>query len=273
MPAIQPALLKRQAALVVDHFDNPAAFARSLGHLLDIYADRIQRPGLSGTPRTLLPTYRVRPPVIRQVLHELRERAEAQPAQALEICDQLWELPYLEDRLIAIGLLGMIPTKPADPIIERLERWRKSMNDLQLLERLYHQGLARLRQEQPQTVIDLVETWLSSPEQATQQAGLQALLPLAKEPAFTNLPIFFRILQPWVGTIPEPLRPDLLNLLESLIQRSPQETALFLRQALNLPTRATTAWVIRQVLLRFPEDSQKNLRMAMRTMQTTQNNL
>jgi hypothetical protein len=264
MPAIQPALLKRQAALVADHFDDPVAFARSLGHLLDMYADRVQRPGQSGTPRPLLPAYHVRPPVIRQVLFELGLRAETAPVQALALCDQLWVQPYLECRQIAIDLLGRISTNPVDPILDRVENWRRTAPERSLVEALLHQGLARLRRDQPQIVINLAETWLSDTDTPTQRAGLQVLLPLLKDSTYTNLPVFYRVLRPWVGTASIELRPDLLNLIETLGCRSPQETALFLRQFLNLPERKNAAWVIRQVLHVFPDDLRTNLRNAMR---------
>ena len=50
MPAIQPVRLKRQSALLVEQFNNPAAFIRSLHHLLEFYADRVHRPGQAGEP-------------------------------------------------------------------------------------------------------------------------------------------------------------------------------------------------------------------------------
>jgi hypothetical protein len=59
MPAIQPARLRQQAALMVEHFDQPAAFVRSLHHLLEYYADRAHRPGQAGKPPALLAAYNV----------------------------------------------------------------------------------------------------------------------------------------------------------------------------------------------------------------------
>ena len=82
MPAINPARLKQQAALLADHFDSPAAFVRSLHHLLDYYSERVQRTGQAGVMPTLLPAYRVRPQVLRLVLQELSVLKLLLPGQA-----------------------------------------------------------------------------------------------------------------------------------------------------------------------------------------------
>lgn len=264
MPAIRPALLKQQAALVADHFADPAAFVRSLGHLLELYADRVQRPGMAGTPRPLLPAYHVRPPVLRQVLKELTQRAEVNPDQGLAICDLLWEQPYLECRQLAIQLLGQIPTANETAIIDRIKKWLPTTPETTLVELLLSQGFTRLRQEKPLVVIDQVDTWLVQKHLKMQQTGLRALLPMVKDARFENLPVFFRLLQPLLGVIPTDLRPDLLTVLEALARRSPQETALFLRQSLHLPNHPDLPWLIRQLLPGFPTEIGNNLRSALR---------
>jgi hypothetical protein len=48
--------------------------------------------------------------------------------------------------------------------------------------------------------------------------------------------------------------------LEALAQRSPQETAYFLRQSLNAPEAFDTPWIIRQTLHSFPPEIQEGLR-------------
>jgi hypothetical protein len=90
------------------------------------------------------------------------------------------------------------------------------------------------------------------------------LLPLICDPAFENLPVFFRLIQQLCQAAPAALRPDLLDVLAALARRSPQETAYFLRQTLIFPDSPDTPWLIRQSLSQFPPEMQSSLRQAMR---------
>ena len=88
---------------------------------------------------------------------------------------------------------------------------------------------------------------------------------MVEDPAFQNLPAFFRLVHPLVRSAPIAVRPDLLDVVSKLAQRSPTETAFFLRQTLALPNSPDTPWVIRQVLSEFPSEIEANLRAAMRS--------
>jgi len=264
MPAILPARLRQQAALLVEHFDQPAAFVRSLHHLLEFYADRTYRPGKGVTPPPLLQAYNVRPPVLRQVLLELTPWGEEYPLQGLALCDALWEQPYLEFRQLAAYLLGSLPASVAGEAILRVRQWSKGGLEPRLVEALLIQGLARLRREAPDQVLELVESWLAEEALLDRQLGLRALLPLVQEVSFNNLPVFFRLLQPLARNVPATLRPDLLDILIAMARRSPYETAYFLRQNLDLPDAGDMPWLIRQVAPEFPPDVERSLRDAAR---------
>lgn len=260
MPAIQPALLRQQAALLVEHFADPPAYIRSLHYLLDFYADRARRPGQSGLPAPIISAYNVRPPVLRMILQELTPPASDEPENGLALCDALWAEPTLEFRLLAAMLLGQILPDPPERIITRLKTWLVPDLEFYLIEALMNHAFGRLRQEHPQAMIRLIQDWMESSKPLYQQLGLRALLPLVKNPQFENLPVFFRLVQPLALNVPPGLRPDLLDVLAALAHRSPQETAFFLRQILSFPDAADTAWLIRQLLNEFPTENQLMLR-------------
>lgn len=264
MPAIQPARLRHQAALLVEHFDSPPAFVRSLHHLLDFYADRAHRPGLSGTPLPLIDAYRVRPPVLRMLQQEMVPRAQADPEAGLALCDALWEEAYLEFRLLAIHVLGQLPPEPPEPVTGRLKAWSQSKMGDQLVTNLLDQGAERLRRENPQAVLEMAEAWLADSNLFQQRLALRILLPLIQDERFQNLPVFFRLIQPLARVVPASLRPDLLDLLIALAHRSPQETAYFLRQSLTMSNNPDTPWLIRQSAAEFPPELQESLRAAVR---------
>ena len=264
MPAIQPARLKRQSALLVEQFINPAAFIRSLHHLLEFYADRVHRPGQAGEPSPLIQAYRLKPPILRQILMDLEPLAKEKPDQALELCDQLWEQPYLEFRQLSASLLGMIPPSSSAAILERVRGWIRQDTEDHLIDIIILHGLENLRKEDPQSIYRLINEWMASNEVQYQKIGLRTMLPLVQDPDIENLPIFFNLIQPFARSLPSSISPDLIDIVEVLARRSPQETAYFLRQTLSFPNSPDTPWLIRQVIRVFPTEIQSSLRKALK---------
>jgi hypothetical protein len=260
VPAIQPARLKKQAALLGEYLDDPPALVRELHSLLDFYADRAIRPGQAATNRPLTATYKVRPPLLRQIARELEAPLQNNPQQGLVVCDALWEQNYLEFRLLAGMLIGVLPATVSKEVIQRIESWAQPDLENQLMTALFDNGLKRLKLEQPQSTVKLVKDFLISPQLFHQQVGLRALMPVLNDTGFENLPAFFRILQPFVLKINSNLRPDLLEVIAVLAQRSPRETAYFLRESMSFPEHPDTAWIIRHSLEHFPPELQTSLR-------------
>lgn len=265
MPAIQPARLRQQAASLAESFNDPTGYARSLHSLMDFYSDRARRPGKTGRPGPLIQAYNVRPPVLRMLLQELLPLANQNPEAALALCDALWAEDYLEFRQLSAMLLGQLPPEAAPQVIARLQEWISPSLELHLIELLISTGVERLQREQSPTLLALIDSWLTHTRTFYQQLGLHALLPLIRNPAYENLPIFFRMIQPYARLAPPSLRPDVLDVLTALAQRSPQETAYFLRQMLGHPDSPDTPWLVRQSLPAFPEELQASLRQAVRS--------
>lgn len=264
MPAIQPTRVRQQAALLAENFEDPPAFLRALHDYLDFYADRAHRPGQSGKPGPLTKAYKVRPPVLRQVLQELISRASEKPDQALALCDALWQEPYLETRLLATMLLGQIPPDSPEPITQRVNAWAQPDLESALLKALLTNGFSRLRQANSQAIMKLIQGWIYSEDKFHRQLALHALRPLIEDQNFENLPAFYQLIQPMTRKTPSGLRADLLDILTALVHRSPYETAYFLRQTMESPNAVDTPWYIRQTLREFPAELQDSLRQAAR---------
>jgi len=260
MPAIHPARLRQQAAVLVEHFYDPPAFIRSLHHLLDSYAERIHPTGQARELPALLPAYRVRPPVLRHILLELAPLVDGDPESGLALCDALWEQPYLEFRLLAAGILGQIPCTYVEGIVSRLQGWIRPDIESRLVDALFVQGATCLRKKNQTALIRLAESWLHESDSFYQQLGLRLLLSLLKEPEFENLPVLYRLIQNLTRNCPARLRPDLLDALAALAQRSPNETAYFLRQTMTMPNSPDTPLLLRLSLQEFPPEIQENLR-------------
>jgi hypothetical protein len=113
-------------------------------------------------------------------------------------------------------------------------------------------------------VIKLIELWLSSKDLTDKQLGLRLLHSLTGDSSFTDLPVLFRLLTPYLRVAPPLLRPEIISILKTLIQRSAPEVAYLLRQNLAAADNPDTAWLIRQVIGEFPPDLQSGLRQELR---------
>lgn len=265
MPAIQLARLKLQAAELAITFDQPAAFVRGLEDLCEFYANRAYRPGVSGESRpSLLQSYNIPAPVLRQVQQEILPLTSRAPEAGLMLCRALWDKPILEHRLLAAGILGGLPVSPPGPVIACLRAWVESAPEEQILNALLQQGAAQMRQRKPEALLDLAESWLNRSQVLNLQVGLRLMQSLANDPGFENLPAIFTRIASLTRVLPSAVRPDMVNLLRTMIRRSPAETAYFLRDNLQAPNNPDTPWLIRQVMDEFPPEIQASLRATMR---------
>ncbi len=264
MPAIHLPRLKIQVAKLAEQSTDPVIFCRSLHNLLDSYAGRIYRPGQGGAPPPLLTAYHVPPPVLREVIKELTPFIHNAPDMAFVLIDALWSEPYLEFRLLAIALLGLISPYPPEPVLFRVQAWASPNTEVSLINALINTGLTRIRCEIPAIYLHQIESWLASRDVFSKQLALQAIVPLVNMQEFQDIPLIFRLLAPLIHSVPTQLRPDLLSVITCLAKRSPQETAILLRQNLVIESdNPVTAWLIRHSLNSFPGEIQIKLQKAL----------
>ncbi len=264
MPAIQPARLKRQVAQLGEKFPDSAAYTRALNELLDFYADRTRRPGRDGAPAPLIPAYNAPKPLLREIRRDIIERMSAAPDTGLALADLLWEQPFLECRFLAIHTLGQIAPDPPEVVLERLQGWAQATQEDQLLDSIFTVGVARLRSEAGTSYLKKLKDWLGAREDASRILGLRALLPLLEDQELQTLPTIFHQLAPICREMPAEVRPYVLKVIQSLAQRTPKETAYFLREVLSTSSAPGPAWLIRRTLKLFPAESQSSLRSALK---------
>lgn len=265
MPAIQPARLKKEALDLAARYDQPAAFVRDIHALLEHYSDHTYRSGRAGEPFPLVGAYNAPAPVMRQVWIELTHQTRLHPDCLLPLCDALWAASNYDLKLLAARLLGQVAIEPPEPVLERLHAWVRTGLDKRLLDGLLVHGLEQFQLHAPAQVLELVSGWLTSSDLTLQQTGLHALLTLSNYPGIENLPSILKLITPYVRIAPSRLRPDILAVLTVLAHTSPSETAYLLRQNLSAPDNPDTAWLIRQVLDEFPDDTRAGLRAAMKS--------
>lgn len=262
MPAIQLSRLNRQIDRLLSFFNQPQPFVRALHDLFEAYHDRTRRTGQVGAPPPLLPHYNLPLQVIRRVENEVCLLAQADSQAALALADALWSDDYLEPRLLGILILSQIPVDPPEAVIQRILTWARPDEDKQILQALLTRGTTRLRIEQTGLWANLSQGWLADTNPAIQAMGLHALLATAGDLSFENLPAVYRLISPLVQAPPTVLQGELLALLKILAERSPGETAYFLRQVVTINSSTQVKRLFRRCLPFFDEATQSSLRGA-----------
>jgi hypothetical protein len=263
MPAINLAQLKTLAARLAEKFNEPEAFLRELSKLLDTFTNHTLRTSLT-ISRMSLPTYRTPVPVLRQIQAEIVPLAEAHPTEGLALMNALWNAGSLESRLLAAYLLGSIPTAPAISALTQIPEWFIQSTDNAIRTALVTDAFARLRRENPDVLLLLLEDWLKSPVKSLQIMGLQALIPLLTDPNFENLPVVFRILKPAIRSAGPATQLELQACLATLGQVSPTETQAFLREIIHKEPPTLMLRTLRRTLPNLPPKLQSGLREVLR---------
>ena len=263
MPAIKLALLREQTALLSNQFHQPDLAVRSIHSILDLYANRTQRHGQSGAPPPLIEAYHVPKPVRRQIVKELEPVVKDSPAEALDLCDSIWEQPYFEFKLIAASLIGKIPIETPEAITDRIFTWSLSCSEDRIQSALFTNGLEQLIKDHTGYLLDQISELLSDRDIEKQTIGLSALISIIGSKSFDKFPKLFRIINPMTRSIDPDLRPYMVEVIRQLADRTPKETAYLLRHNLYAPDNPDTAWLVRQSLRAFPVDIQEYLRVAL----------
>jgi hypothetical protein len=232
MPAIDLSRLKTQAARLADNFSNQMGFIHEMHAMLELYTNHTMRASQVAR-RLSLPTYHTPAPVLRLIERELIPLADQYPLKATILAAELWKDGSLESRLLAARLTGMIPPEVAIPILTRLPDWLAMSPDKEIRSALLTDAFTRLRRENIDTFLLVLEDWLSSSQNSLVGWGLRALIPLLTDPNFENLPVVFRILKPAFRSAGPAIQLELKACLITLEQVSPTETLSFIRELIR----------------------------------------
>lgn len=230
MPAFNLMQLNAQLDETTWKFTRPLEFQKALQDLLESYADWAYKPGHAVHPSSLVLAYNVQPLILQKIEQMLTPLVRENPAAGLSLADILWRHSYLEPRLIAVAILGKIPVDPPDEVLKRFNSWCQPDEPIKILDALFNQGSERLRREKPEIWLEWIERRASHADISIQQMGLRAMLAIVNDRSFENLPPIFRLTGVLMLKTAEQLQMPIINVLEALVQRSPQETYYFLRQ-------------------------------------------
>jgi len=264
MPAVQLVRLNQQLNSLAQHFDDPSRFRSELESMLIRYADLTYKPGDAVKRSSLsITSYRTAPIVLRKLEQRMAGLAAFNPELTLGVADSLWASEQAEMRQLAAVLIGNLPESYSSEVLARLKSWTVPGVEFTHIQTLFQKGSTQLRQNEPQKWLDLIRTWLNSPDKDMLRLGVLAITTLAADREYENLPAIYNAISPVLTITPEELQHELRQLLTQLARRSPTETSYFLRQVMGLNPTRTLARLVRRVLPEFPDEIQTRLRSAL----------
>lgn len=264
MPAVNPTRLRFQIARVMEHFDDPPRFHRELQDVFSRYANRALRVGEQTQRKTLMPTYQLPHPVLRQLHLEIKPRVQEDPTRALNLADVLWKDKTFEVKQTAIFILRMLPLQSPDQLLERIYTWLTPDLDQTLSSELLSMGTLQLHEAFPGAWERLTIYLLENDNPGLVNLGMRGLGVGLDHPSFTNLPAIFRLIGPFIQDPEESHTHALIQVIQALAKRSPTETGFFLQQSLSISESPRTQSLVKRCLPFFPDGIRENLQKTLR---------
>jgi len=265
MPAVNPTRLNFQIADLLQFFDTPEEFHKKLRDLFSLYANRALRYGERKALQPLIPMYRLPDPVMRQLKVELQTIISTNPDASLTLADKLWTDETFEVRQVAIFLLGQAPVSDPEAILSRLNQWLSPSLDPILKEAVLQTGTQAFQSRFSHHWEAWIESLLTEKDPRWNAIGLMGLRSGLQSAPHQKLPAIFRLVSPMIRDPQPRLINELKRLIETLVEKSPTETAYFLRQAHSISNSPGTVHLIRQCLPMFPQSLQTELQAVLKT--------
>jgi hypothetical protein len=263
MPAVQMEKLRLESANLAGKFAQPDLFRYEFLELMDRYSDRTFRSSQVTLPGKLLASFHVPDRVMWQIKNDLEPQVRIHTQSiALDCCQLLWNGDTIEEKQLAIAILGVISSNPPGPIIDLVLRFYHPEMDPYLGNKLVADGLTDIRRNHFDLWLDLIQNWIASDDVRQTAQAYQALTGLLKEEGDRHLPAVHRIVRESIFTIPPDLHPEALLLVQAMTRVSLIETKYMLRQLIHLAPQANLNFkrLIRKMVDLFSEPDRTELR-------------
>jgi hypothetical protein len=255
MPAIRPARLKRETEELQGLVGDPSALRWRVVDLLEFYADRTKRYGMSERIGDATVRFHVPTPVIQALKSALVGATKQDPDGSLAIAEELWAVEVQEARLLAISVLA---NAPPDDSIAKIPVWAKASRDSRVLDALANTAYRGLVSQGDENLRDQVGKWLLSRNDPLQKLGIYTLKAAASDDQTDRVHTVFETLLT-VGFRKSLIsRPGYAPLLEFLILKNPSETAGYLLQGLRRG-RGNIKQLVRELIHHFPASQRRRL--------------
>ncbi len=233
MPAIYLDKLKLQSANLAGKFGQSDEFMDDLLELFEFYSDRTFRAGNNTLAGRLHISYHLPERVFWQIERDLETQINIFPQEhALRLAGLLWTGESLEEKKLAVFILGRTSVSPSQPVLETYRNWFEQEDDSYLRQELVANGLLRLRREAFAIWLPLVQEWVTGRNEQFLGQGYLALAEYIRETGDRQIPAIIGIIRPTLLDVSPAHHPELLSLIRQLFKTSPVETVYLLQEVI-----------------------------------------
>jgi len=269
MPAVPLNQIQAQIAELSWKYTRAPEYVEGLRDLFNQYGSLVFKKGQVTRKLRAYPSFHVPPVLMNQLEMSLIANHRRYPQASLALVDALWQEEMIEPKTLAAALLGRVDAGGPEPIMQRILLWCQPDLHPLVQEVVFDHATLTLRERYAAVWLAQIEAWADHPTQTIQNMGLRAMLPLAKDRQFNNLPPLFRLLTPLVQSFTPDQQPVLAELLTALVRRTPVEMSFLLRQICQRGVSSASLRMLRRLLPIFPPHEQEQLRQAIKDASPT----
>ncbi len=259
MAAISLAKLRIQIERLKSRFSAPHGFLSALVTMLELYADQTYHPRAE-KKLYRLPYYQVPAIISRQLNREFQNLAGERPVESLENAHLLWTESHYETKVLAARLLGSIPAKFAENVINEIDEWQIAGLDSGLINELLEIASATVRRSKSDVLLRKIRGWVTDASERKIRLGLKALQVIAGEATFTDLPVLLAIFTPIIEKPTDLQVTESVKLYQLLVQRFPEEMELFSTKMVKNIRNANKQKLLRKAFSAFSPEKEKTLK-------------
>jgi hypothetical protein len=263
MPAVELDKLKLQSANLAGKISRPDIFLPMFRELLDSYSNRTFRTQAAPGRLKATPSYHVPEKVIWQIERDLLAQIKVHPQQqCLEIAVQLWKSKSLEEKMLAISILGRVFALPKEPVLDHFKQWYSNTTDPLLLKMLATAGSRSIRENVPEEWQLIIDEWIESRRTTNLISTLHSVEDALELEGDAYLPQAFELLNRVILRDDGAVLQEMLHLIQVMVKRSRSETAYFIKDLGKGPGKMTNTIerLIKRSIVYFPPEMQKELR-------------
>ena len=259
MPAINLLQLRKQINALLWDFTNPPVFKTNLEEIMQMYSVTTYKPGAELLREIEAPEETIPPIVLRELDLALFQTVRDHPAAAMTLCQTLWDDPNLELHSSATRMMGQLPIEESASVFEFIEKNIETYLPSQTKRMLIENATKTIRQKNPEALADRAKQWSADPLIRKKEAGIIAVIILADDASYENLPALFNSAEILLQKPLVSLQNQYLELIRSLLHRSDVETSFFIRRLVETYSSEQQFRLVRKVLPELSEPSRSKI--------------
>lgn len=203
-------------------------FLYTMNYFLEKYSDEKYLKYIKTSVPDCKKYYGVPVPILRALVRETGGYIDKNPQIADVLLPKLWEQGSREEMKISAESLAYVFEIDESKALELLMEFLPGINNWEICDTLASIGFKPYILKYPDLTVNMVNSWIKSPNPWLRRFGIVSLIPLAHSKDIDNLDLFFVILKKIMKDDSETVQKGAAWLLREITQKDPHRVAKFL---------------------------------------------